>query len=82
MNSGNFCSIQFKLFWLPQLPVTGEQTRSSTKTNKQTKAKIIFVILANKYVTTYLPQLLQVMVASLILAILATSGTWQPISGI
>ncbi len=30
-DSGNFCIIQFEPFWLPQLPVTGEQARSSNK---------------------------------------------------
>ncbi len=30
-NSDNLCSIRFKPFWLPQLPVTGEQAHSSTK---------------------------------------------------
>ncbi len=52
---GNFCSIQFQPFWLPQLPVTGEQARSS---NKKLMAGVIFVTLANKYWTMYSPQLL------------------------
>ncbi len=50
LNSGNFCSIQFKPFWLPQLPLTGEQARSSTK-KKQSQS--YFVMLANKYGTTH-----------------------------
>ncbi len=27
----DFCGIQFKSFWLPQFPVTGEQVCSSSK---------------------------------------------------
>ena len=45
----NFCVIQFKPFWLPQLPGTDEQARSSSKKNI---ARVISVILANKYGTT------------------------------
>ncbi len=45
------CSIQFKPFWLLQLPVTGEQAAALPKNI----ARVIFVILANKYGTTYLP---------------------------
>ncbi len=45
-DSGNFCSIQFKPFWLPQLPVTGKQAHSS---NKKIIARVIFVMLANSW---------------------------------
>ncbi len=64
-----------KPFWQPQLPVA----RSSTKKNI---SRVIFVILANKYGTTYLPELLPSNGGFLGLATLATSGTWQPTGGI
>ncbi len=75
LNSDNFCSIPFKPFWLPQLPVTGEKALSSTKKNL---AGVIFVILANKYGTTYLPQLLpSITVASLVLLFSLSGYQWH-----
>ncbi len=55
-------SVLFQPFWLPQLPVTGEQASSS---NKKIIARVIFVISANKYteLRTYL-SFFQVMMAS------------------
>ena len=54
LSSGNFCSIKFTPFWLPQLSVTFDNKLTATIR----KVRVIFVILANEYEITQLLQLL------------------------
>ena len=50
LNSGKFCSINFKLFGLSELLLTTSQYKN--------KARVICIVLANKYGIAYIPQLL------------------------
>ncbi len=72
LSIGTVCSIKLKPFWLSEFISHSWQ---QVLRYKKRMARIIFVILANKYGITYLPQLLPAVVACLTL-ILRHSDYW------